>query len=242
MYELDRQYAILNHTMQVLRWSNSEDTDNRQEEIEVVGGTGCQRDSIQKTISHLSMYIPESFTFIKSNVNQILSLTSDTGNYHGLSKSAHPNTIFLYNTEKLISTPHILAAGIIHESIHQRLFSVEKDIGSFLSDDLLNNKRTVTSPWTGNQIHLNSFVHATYVWFGLYFYWMKYISLKRSSFDESLALTQARKLRSGYLGETYNETMNILKSNNQHRALHSTIRLRNLMEIEHEKNSNYQPK
>lgn len=239
MYEVESQYAVLNRTMHLLRWDNFNEGKNNQLGLIIVGGYDCQRRAINKALNYLSIYIPEILAFITKNVNKIVSLSSNASDYHGLSKSDHPKTIFLYNTEKIILTPHILAAGIIHESIHQSLFSVERDIGKFISGELLDPEQVVTSPWTGNQIHLNSFVHAAYVWFGLYFYWRKYLSIKPADFDEALALTQVRKLIDGYLGKAYDDIVELLKNKKQHRAVHSILRLRNIMEIENEKNNDY---
>ncbi len=88
-----------------------------------------------------------------------------------------------------------IANALLHESIHGVVYGLEQ-IAPLLpttdphnSDDLL-----VVSPWTGSRLHLHTYVHACFVWFGLASFWR--------ALDRRLEPREARHLRralSGFL-------------------------------------------
>ncbi|EOD79310.1 hypothetical protein D515_01974 [Grimontia indica] len=238
MYDNKNKYAELNDLINQLTWSQSCGEQYCWGNIVIDTGNSQQRQAINESLDYLSKNMPEIASFIGKNVKNIVLLNSESGEYHGFSRGDEFQTIFLYNVESLSSDPHILSAGIIHESIHQEIFRIENSVSYFLSEALLGNEYKVNSPWTGNEIHINSFVHAAHVWFGLYHYWDKYLFVKPDPYDNSLAQQQRSKLLQGFDNDQYGEINLFLKNNNQHRAMYSILKLKKIMGDKNEKNRN----
>lgn len=60
--------------------------------------------------------------------------------------------------------------SLVHEGIHCALFKLELLFG-LLSDYKLAERLAVVSPWSGRTLPLAAFVHACFVWFGLWSFW-----------------------------------------------------------------------
>lgn len=63
-----------------------------------------------------------------------------------------------------------LADSLLHEAIHHLLYSEELQ-RPFVSRLDLAKSFTVVSPWTGREINLRQYLHACFVWFGLWRFW-----------------------------------------------------------------------
>jgi hypothetical protein len=64
--------------------------------------------------------------------------------------------------------PELITDGLVHESIHCAIDHCE------FVRPILNVVRTdaaITSPWTGKLLDLNTFIHASFVWYGLVNFW-----------------------------------------------------------------------
>lgn len=62
-----------------------------------------------------------------------------------------------------------LMESLVHEAIHCVLHIHEELTEPFVTNDAADP--TVTSPWTGATIRLQSYVHACAVWYGIYWLW-----------------------------------------------------------------------
>lgn len=238
MYDYRNKYAELNELINQLTWSQSCYEQCCWKNLVIDAGNYQQRQAVKKSLDYLSRNMPEIANFIGGNVKNIVLLSSESGVYHGFSRIDKFQTIFLYNVESLSSSPHILSAGIIHESIHQEIFRIENDVSYFLSEHLLRDEYKVNSPWTGNKIHINGFIHAAHVWFGLYHYWDKCFFVKPELYANSLAQQQCYKLWRGFCSDRYNEINLFLKNNNQYRAVYSLLKLKEIIGDKNEKNRN----
>lgn len=69
-------------------------------------------------------------------------------------------------------TPQIVADHLIHEAIHSGLYQLELEF-PFYSDQAAADQIRLASPWTGRQLLLHSFIHACFVWFGLWSFWRR---------------------------------------------------------------------
>jgi len=65
-----------------------------------------------------------------------------------------------------------LSNAIVHEAIHSLIYKLELQHALY-SDNDAPEKCTAVSPWSGRTLKLHSFVHACFVWFGLWCFWNK---------------------------------------------------------------------
>jgi hypothetical protein len=66
----------------------------------------------------------------------------------------------------------LLADALLHEAIHSLLFMYEEFQGKFVVEEG-SEGLSVQSPWTGNKLRLDTYVHACIVWYGLYWMWSR---------------------------------------------------------------------
>jgi len=64
-----------------------------------------------------------------------------------------------------------IADALIHEAIHALIYKIELTDSLYLDDSLEHESFTAVSPWSGRTLPLHSFVHACFVWFGLWNFW-----------------------------------------------------------------------
>jgi hypothetical protein len=82
--------------------------------------------------------------------------------------------------------------AFVHEAIHSLIYRLEL-LSSLYTEKDLPFSLTVTSPWTANTLPLHSFVHACFVWFGLWNFW-------RLCAEQNLDYPQLRlKAQKGFL-------------------------------------------
>jgi HEXXH motif-containing protein len=64
-----------------------------------------------------------------------------------------------------------IADAIVHETIHALIYKIELTNCLYLDDSIESEPLKIKSPWSGRQLPLHSFVHACFVWFGLWSFW-----------------------------------------------------------------------
>jgi hypothetical protein len=64
-----------------------------------------------------------------------------------------------------------ISDAIVHESIHALIYKIELTNSLYLDYSVEFEGFTAVSPWSGRTLPLHSFVHACFVWFGLYNFW-----------------------------------------------------------------------
>ncbi len=64
-----------------------------------------------------------------------------------------------------------IADAIVHEAIHALIYKIE--LTNCLYNDYTTESEpfTAVSPWSGRKLRLHSFLHACFVWFGLWNFW-----------------------------------------------------------------------
>jgi hypothetical protein len=85
---------------------------------------------------------------------------------------------------------------IIHEAIHSLLYHVEMIESFYLLEDVSRQYR-VLSPWSGRSLELHSFIHACFVWFGLWAFW--YYNTDTANFSEAIISRLLKKSSKGFL-------------------------------------------
>jgi hypothetical protein len=64
-----------------------------------------------------------------------------------------------------------IADAIVHEAIHALIYKIELTNCLYLDNSVEAEGFTAVSPWSGRTLPLHSFVHACFVWFGLWSFW-----------------------------------------------------------------------
>jgi len=89
-------------------------------------------------------------------------------------KSASMNSIIgrmlVTNAYSDTWAPGKLVDLIVHESIHSLIYKLELAVPLYTDYPAALSEK-VTSPWSGRALSLRSFVHACFVWYGLWRFW-----------------------------------------------------------------------
>jgi HEXXH motif-containing protein len=64
-----------------------------------------------------------------------------------------------------------IADAIVHEAIHALIYKLELTNSLYVDDTMESEPVTAVSPWSGRTLRLHSFLHACFVWFGLWNFW-----------------------------------------------------------------------
>jgi hypothetical protein len=76
----------------------------------------------------------------------------------------------LVNTHSPAWYPALLSEALVHEAIHQTIYKLELS-ESLFTDRKAASELTAVSPWSERTLKVTSFVHACFVWFGLWNFW-----------------------------------------------------------------------
>jgi hypothetical protein len=79
-------------------------------------------------------------------------------------------TVGLVNTHTPAWYPALLSEALVHEAIHHTIYKLELSDSLFL-DRKAASELTAVSPWSERTLKVTSFVHACFVWFGLWNFW-----------------------------------------------------------------------
>jgi hypothetical protein len=107
------------------------------------------------------------------SVLKVISIRKDMRDPNGFSSSSWPGligTIALTNSHRLDISDKCIADAIIHESIHSLLYMIECFEPFYISTTAASRLKA-TSPWSGKLLYLHSYIHACFVWFGLWCFW-----------------------------------------------------------------------
>ncbi|HKR52607.1 MAG TPA: HEXXH motif-containing putative peptide modification protein [Pseudonocardiaceae bacterium] len=123
-----------------------------------------------------------AYELISSHTQSILvwNDTSRNSEHFSLSNPRWPGRIGFSNVEYDHTDTVALADSMIHESIHAFFHRIE-EVSPFLNPDGADLGVTVSSPWTGRILHIHSFLHACYVWFALWQFWLRASSCRTSA-------------------------------------------------------------
>jgi hypothetical protein len=86
-----------------------------------------------------------------------------------------------------------IAEAIVHETIHALIYKIELTNCLYLDDSIESSPLKIESPWSGRKLPVHSFVHACFVWFGLWSFW------KLASPDDAEAGDLRSRAANGFL-------------------------------------------
>ncbi len=147
-------------------------------------------DALQDSFTRIGSVKPAAQ--IITGFAKVIVLRKDTpaGSHSSSSMRNYPGRVMLRNPEA--ADAGALASSMIHESIHHFLYTVEFG-GEFVA---LESGARVTSPWSGRELALHSYLHACFVWYGLARFWHKQLTM--SVFERQMIETQLGKALSGF--------------------------------------------
>lgn len=86
-----------------------------------------------------------------------------------------------------------IADAIVHEAIHALIYKIELTNSLYTDYTMEWEPVTAVSPWSGRTLRLHSFLHACFVWFGLWNFW------GLASHDEAEAMELRQTAANGFL-------------------------------------------
>jgi HEXXH motif-containing protein len=143
----------------------------------------------------LGIGAPKALDFVNAHMETALVCRSDA--IDGASSASNRELIglcVLVNMHAPADRILVCAEALLHESIHQYLYKIERDDGNFCD---LSEARTYRSPWTGNRIPLHSLIHACFVWYGLLSLWSQ-LARRAGKDDEPLLREKASRVMFGF--------------------------------------------
>jgi hypothetical protein len=122
----------------------------------------------------------------------------DVYSWGSSSSNAYIGSIVLENPHLDVFTSDEIVEAIIHESIHSFMYILELDNPIFSDRRLYAHE--VRSPWTGNRLPLYSYLHACFVWFGLWHFWN--LAIKTNLFHFEISSKHKCKSAVGFKGDS----------------------------------------
>ncbi len=130
--------------------------------------------------------VPAARVFVDAQLDAVLLRRSAAiGQPTSSSNRTHVGVAVLTNLDASPDAPLVCAEALVHESVHQYLYRIEREHGPLCD---LDATRRYRSPWSGNRIPLHSFVHACFVYQALLAFWSRHASVD----DDAAAVAFAR--------------------------------------------------
>jgi len=175
-----------------------------------------------KDIKNFILEFTEVIVFQKS------SMVKGERTFYSASESNFIGQITLINPD--IIPIERLAEALIHESIHSYLYildSCKTWMPSGNLTGLLGNK--FISPWSGRALNLRNFLHAIFVWFGIYNFWQ--LMLNTSKFKKEFIIGRLDLISKGFKKLNIVEIDRINNINISPNAIEAIINIQNFFLI-----------
>lgn len=127
---------------------------------------------------------------------KVVGLRRDRSSSHAYGSSSwgkYVGLVGLTNAHSRHCSVPQLANALTHEAIHSLLYVVEAAANIRLDRAPDLRSRTIQSPWSGRYLPLPSFIHACFVWYGLYHFW------SLAGLDDPAFRSLGARARSGFL-------------------------------------------
>ena len=136
---------------------------------------------------------PITHRLIVTHLNVIVMQDDPKNGSHAtISGRSFPGQAIFRNLPTRINS-EMLVDSLIHEAIHSYLYAVEQK-RPWLKD--IQDNGVIRSPWTNNELRIDSYLHACFVWFGLFSFWRKALEIEA---HYSAAYPFYVRARSGFL-------------------------------------------
>ena len=108
---------------------------------------------------------------------------SPTKLFYSFSSCYSVGRIALVNPQ--LVSESLIADALVHEAIHAYLYMHDPTPLWGLKPDVREEPGDVQSPWSGRALSLCTFLHACFVWYGLFFFWGQVMCSSHSPSDEA---------------------------------------------------------
>lgn len=143
-------------------------TNHTPEEVEFISWR------LEQSLEQISRISPTARTAVEALV-QVISLVRVPQSKKGVTQSFSNKPVLgrmgLANADSDWWSFSKIADAIVHEAIHALIYKIELTDSLYLDDSVEHESFTAVSPWSGRTLPLHSFVHACFVWFGLWNFW-----------------------------------------------------------------------
>jgi HEXXH motif-containing protein len=141
-------------------------------------------------------HVPAARDFVDAQLDTVLLRRSAAvGHATSSSNRTHVGVAVLTNLETSPDRVLVGAEALVHESVHQYLYRVEREHGPLCD---LDATRRFRSPWSGNRIPLHSLVHACFVYQALLALWSRYATVVTDEADAAFARDRVARSLFGY--------------------------------------------
>ena len=120
---------------------------------------------INNSLALIKKVNPAIYEFIKMTTF-VLQIRKNSKRTYSYSTENYIGRVFMTNPLEHYKNELGLAGGIFHEAIHNYLYIIERF--EHLIRDSYYQEQNIVSPWSGNDIQTHSFMHAIFVWYGLW--------------------------------------------------------------------------
>jgi HEXXH motif-containing protein len=117
---------------------------------------------------------PAFASLVDACIRVLVTRTRPVDEFCSFSSCEYVGRVALVNPHRV--NEYVLAEALVHESIHAYLFLFEPTAQWGLGRASAKPS-AVVSPWTGRSLDLRAFLHACFVWFGLFFFWGRALEL-----------------------------------------------------------------
>lgn len=111
-----------------------------------------------------------AWSFAAGHLRTIIALTDPArpGVYRSVSSRAFAGKATLVNPQLADISSERFADSLVHEAVHAYLYELEQARPWVLAG---GGQREMRSPWTGNLLRIDSYLHACFVWYALAKFW-----------------------------------------------------------------------
>ncbi|HEV7396834.1 MAG TPA: HEXXH motif-containing putative peptide modification protein [Pyrinomonadaceae bacterium] len=128
---------------------------------------------LESALEAIGLISPASLSLIALFTKQIV-LRKDSAHpdrFRAFSRSDFMGRVTILNPQLERWDKLTLADQLLHEAMHSFLFAIEFKEGPFVKDMEEAWAVKTSSPWTGFELDLHAYIHASFVWFGLFQFW-----------------------------------------------------------------------
>jgi hypothetical protein len=120
---------------------------------------------------------PNAHRLFRGAVKVVTLLRDPSGasSFGSSSWSRYIGKLALSNVHNEGFDPLRIAQALVHEAVHSALYVIERREPFIVSLNDQSYDRKVCSPWTKRELPLASYLHACFVWYGLWCFWHRAI-------------------------------------------------------------------
>lgn len=128
---------------------------------------------LESALEALGLICPASLSLIALFTKQIVLRKNSArpDSFRAFSRSDYMGRVTILNPQLERWDKLTLADQLLHEAMHSFLFAIEFKEGQFVRDMEAAWAVKIPSPWTGSELDLHAYIHASFVWFGLFRFW-----------------------------------------------------------------------